>query len=147
MGSAVVATVVTATASDLNQRIADFAGLVGLVLVLITLFTSQRQQVLDRITATAQKTSQPFTRELLLDLLLGATTTLLFLSGLPLCVDAASPFHPLSHDGPLRVAFLIVWALLPFLVVWQVSLACTACGERSAWKKRHPKKSTLQQAP
>jgi len=122
-----------AASEDLNQRIGDFAGLVGLVLVLITLFTSQRQEALRQLTASPQTSREPFTRELLLDGLLALTTVLLFLSGLPLFVDSASPFHPRSHDGPLRIAFLIVWALLPFLVIWQARLAWGARAARQDW--------------
>jgi hypothetical protein len=103
----------------LDSRITDFATLVALVLVLLTLFTGQRAAAVLALREGARTKRRDAITELSLDLVLLAATALLFLIGLPIAVDATESLHPLAHSGPLRGAFVVTWLLLVGLVVWQ----------------------------
>ncbi len=127
-----------ATVQTLNGRVGDFAALVGLVLVLVTLFTSQRDSRLKELSAAAP-TNRELTTEVWLNRVLAVFTALLFLAGLPLVLDCIKSLHPLSDSGPLRVAFTMVWLLLIALIGWQCSLAHAACSERKRWKEKRGK--------
>jgi uncharacterized membrane protein len=122
---------------SLNDRIGDFAGLVGLVLVLITLYTTQRGDALDALEAAAGRGRAEYTRHMWLTIALVVVTVLLFAAGLPLFFDAICALHPLRNEGPLRSAFVIVWLLLPVLFVWQGSLAADALQARKQWDSDH----------
>jgi len=107
----------------LDSRITDFASLVGLVLVLLTLFTGQRASTLRELTHSADAKRADGVQELILDVVLVIVTLLLFLAGLPIAIDAVGHLHPLAFSGPLRGAFVITWVLLPGLFLWQGVLA------------------------
>ena len=119
----------------LNEEIAQFGGLVGVLLALATLFTSAQAASLDRLREAATPTRERAWREVVLDGALAAVTALLVLAGLPLWVDAASDLRPLADGGPLRSVFVVTWVALVALVAWQVALA------RAAWqlKERIPR--------
>ncbi len=117
----------------LNDRIRGFAALVGLVLVLVTLFTSQRNSHIQELRGgTPQK--RDWTTEIWLNSVLAVFTVGLFLAGLPLFIDSAEDLHPLRNAGPLRGAFVLVWLLLIALIVWQCSLAVAALCGRRKWE-------------
>src|SRR3954466_10513576 len=131
-----------AAAASLDDRIGDYASLVGLVLTLITLFTSQRADAVRRLPQTASLKRADFTTEVLLDSLLAVATLLLFLTGLPLFLDSLRDLHPLRDQGALRDAFVIVWALIPFLVLWQGTLVLRARAARKKWEHDHNWRAT-----
>lgn len=123
-----------ATDESLNERIGDFADLVGLVLVLVTLFTQQRSAKLSELQQGAIVSKRRiWTTEVYLDAVLLLVTIGLFAAGLPIVIECLTSLHPLRDTGPLRVAFTIVWALLIALIVWQASLALAARAGRGKW--------------
>jgi hypothetical protein len=126
------------TAESLNERIGDFAALVGVVLVLVTLFTQQRSSRLGDLSGRVVLERRDWTTELYLDTALLLVTVGLFLAGLPIVVEAAKSFHPLRETGPLRGAFALVWALLIALIVWQASLVVRALDGRKKWDEDNP---------
>jgi uncharacterized membrane protein len=130
-----------ATIDTLNERIGDFADLVGLVLVLVTLFTQQRNS---RIASLEEGVSEKreWNTEVALNVVLFLVTLGLFVVGLPIVFECVRSFHPRSDAGPLRGAFVIVWALLVALMIWQISLVCAAWGKRKKWIDEHRTTST-----
>jgi hypothetical protein len=110
----------------LDGRITDFASLVGLVLVLLTLFTSQRATAIRELPASATAHKIDGVQEVVIDAVLVIFTCLLFVVGLPISVDAVKHLHPLAFSGPLRGAFVITWILLPGLAFWQTVLVIRA---------------------
>jgi sterol desaturase/sphingolipid hydroxylase (fatty acid hydroxylase superfamily) len=108
--------------ATLDGRITDYATLVALVLVLLTLFTSQRANTLTALERDTEVTQKQSFQEMVLDGVLGLVTLVLFATGLPLLWDAVTSYHPTGHSGPLRGGFTITWLLLIALVVWQVLL-------------------------
>lgn len=122
-----------AALETLNERIGDFAALVALVLVLVTLFTSQRSSHIEQMRhGTPQKGD--WTTEIWLNAILAIFTLGLFLTGLPLVIESA---EEIRRDGPLHGAFVLVWLLLIVLVVWQVSLAVAGRDGRKTWEAEH----------
>ena len=115
---------------SLNDEIGDLAGLVGLLLALVTLLTANRSTALDRLRASATPTRERATTEAALDAGLALVTLLVFLAGLPLWLRTLEALHPLGHGGSVRSVFVVAWALVVPLVLWQVNLA------RAAWRLR-----------
>jgi hypothetical protein len=111
-------------ASDVDKSLADFAGLVGLILTLITLFTGLRDSEVRTLEAGVNDatTRTQLGREIWLNRSLAAMTALLFAAGLPLYVETARSFT-VAWQHAIRLGFLIVWPLLIPLVVWQLSIA------------------------
>ena len=107
----------------LDGEIADFGGLVGLLLALATLLTANRAAALATLETATDLSQDDKGREVVLDLALAVLTGLVFLAGLPLAVRAARGLHPLAHGGPLRGVFVLAWVLLLALIGWQLSLA------------------------
>lgn len=107
---------------SLDTQITDYATLIALVLVLLTLFTSQRANRLEAVTNDPDRTEGQATNEIWLDGVLAAVTALLFATGLPLLVESIEDLHPLGDSGPLRGGFTITWLLLVALIIWQVQL-------------------------
>jgi uncharacterized membrane protein len=120
----------------LNKRIGDSAALVGLVLVLVTLFTQQRSGKIESLEDQNSEERQ-WTTEVGLDAVLSLVTLGLFAVGMPIADECVESFHPLSDAGPLRGAFVIVWALLVAVMTWQISLVCAAWGKRKKWIDEH----------
>lgn len=125
---------VFATTDTLNERIAGFAALVGLVLVLVTLFTSQRSSHIAEL-RKGTPAKRDWTTEIWLSAVVAIFTFGVFLTGLPLLVDSIRHLDLTGDSGPLRGAFILVWLLLIVLIVWQISLGCAARDERKAWVK------------
>jgi hypothetical protein len=124
----------------LDDRLVAFAMLVGLVLVLLTLFTSQRNGYLQELRGGTPRRSD-WTSEIWLNGVVAIFTVGLFVAGLPLFIDSAEHIDVLRSDGSLKLAFLLVWLLLIGLVVWQGSLALAAHRERRKWDSiRAPKR-------
>ena len=112
---------------NLDQRITEYATLIALVLVLFTLFTSQRASTLNGLDAASTKEPEA-KQEVWLDGLLALVTFILFVTGVPLLVDSIKKLHPLAESGPLRGGFTITWLLLIALVFWQLQLWLRARG-------------------
>jgi hypothetical protein len=121
----------------LGDRITDFATLVALVLVLLTLFTSQRATKLGVLNRPDTKLAEAW-QEVFLDTSIAIVTMILFATGLPLAFEAVEKLHPLSDSGPLQGAFAITWLMLIGLLAWQVALAVGAWKLRAAIKKNEP---------
>ena len=77
----------------LDTRITDFATLVALILVLLTLFTAQRSTRLNQLWADGSSGSKEAFWEIVFDLVLTVATVLLFLVGLSLVIEAAEAFQ------------------------------------------------------
>jgi hypothetical protein len=123
---------------SLDERITNYATLIALVLVLLTLFTSQRASKLNEIKTDADRTEGQATQEMLLDAVIALATLLLFATGLPLLLDAIKHLHPFGHSGPLRGGFTITWLLLVVLVIWQALLWNAARKLRALIKNSQP---------
>lgn len=104
---------------SLDTRITDFATLVALVFVLITLFTGQRAAAVVALRQGPATERGDVLTEIWVDLVLIFATALLFLIGLPIVLDAIEHLHPLRYSGPLRGGFIVTWLLLLGLVFWQ----------------------------
>lgn len=124
------------TVETLNERIGDFADLVGLVLVLVTLFTQQRSGRIASLEEAVSK-KREWDVEVALNAVLFLVTLGLFVVGLPIVFECVESFHPFSDTGPLRGAFVLVWTLLIALMIWQISLLCASWGARDTWVKQH----------
>ena len=118
-------------AATLDERITDYSTLVALVLVLVTLFTTQRANRLAEIDKDTNRKKAEATQEVWLDGAMVLVTTLLFASGLPLVLDSIQSFHATGNSGPLRGGFTITWLLVAILIIWQATLWCRARQLRS----------------
>ena len=124
-------------------RARRIATLVGLVLVLLTLFTSQRNSHLQELRGATTERSD-WTTEIWLNGVVAIFTVGLFVAGLPLFIGSAENIHVLRSDGSLELAFLLVWLMLIGLIVWQGSLALAAHGERRKWDRIRAPRETEQ---
>jgi hypothetical protein len=112
------------TAVPLDDVIASFGGLVALILALITLFTGTREAVVRELEArmlTKQSQRELKTETWLAGALFGATV-LLLATGIPLWVRTLAHWS-WSTDHSVRWVFLVAWALLVPLAVWQLNIA------------------------
>ena len=125
----------------LDDRLVAFATLVGLILVLLTLFTSQRNSHLQELRDGTPERSD-WTTEIWLNGVVAIFTVGLFVAGLPLFIESAEDIHVLRSDDSLELAFLLVWLLLIGLIVWQGSLARAACAARRDWDNRRAPRKT-----
>jgi hypothetical protein len=132
--TAVVLAAAAPPAESLNERIGDFGGLVGIVLVLATLFTQQRNEKRRQLIA-GRPTEGDWAVEIFLNVVLAVATIGLFAAGLPLVIDGVKGLDPLADTGPLRGAFAIVWVLLIALIAWQIVLAVGACKKRKSLRE------------
>jgi hypothetical protein len=123
---------------SLDDRIRAFAGLVGLVLVLITLFTNLRATALRDLRSGPHGKREDAEQERRLNKTLLVFTMLLFAAGLPLVWDTVTNYHPRADSGPLRSAFVLSWLLLLGLMAWQISLVCDARELVSKLPPRNP---------
>jgi hypothetical protein len=124
-------------AADLDQTVRGFSALVALILTLITLFTGTRDAAVrtleDRVLTGESK--RHLAVEMKLALGLFAITVLLLIAGMPLWVRVWRHWS-WSSDHSIRWVFVIVWALLVSLALWQLNIARRAA-EKSG--RRWPK--------
>jgi hypothetical protein len=124
-------------AADLDQTVRGFSALVALILTLITLFTGTRDAAVrtleDRVLTAESK--RHLAVEMKLALGLFAITVLLLIAGMPLWVRVWRHWS-WSSDHSIRWVFVIVWALLVPLALWQLNIARRAA-EKSG--RRWPK--------
>jgi hypothetical protein len=108
------------TLQDLDGRITDVGNLLGLVLVLLPLFTSQRAAALRMLRR------DPRRDEILTELVVTSgvliVTSLLIVAGGRLWWDTIMNLHPSGPNGAIRSMFLVALVLLAGLVVWQGKL-------------------------
>jgi hypothetical protein len=103
----------------LPTEIRDFAELVGLVLVLITLFTQQRHDKLHERRLNPTNFREAAT-EVGLDLLVLVATCAIFIFGLHLWWLAVSGVHPFRSGASAAAAvYVVAWLLLVGLIIWQ----------------------------
>jgi hypothetical protein len=113
-------------ADDLTSAISDFSTLVGLVLVLITLFTQQRHDKLRQRRAEPTTVAEAVT-EVFLDVTILAATTAIFVFGLRLWWDAVTQMHPFrSGADAAQGVYVVAWILLVGLMIWQLILVAGA---------------------
>jgi hypothetical protein len=115
-------TVIAASSGTLVKEIADFGTLVGLLLTLAALLTTNRAAALSALYRSSDVKKGQRRLELILDGLLAAFTFLVWLAGLTLAVRAVRGLHPLADGGPLRAVFAVAWILLLGLIGWQLGL-------------------------
>jgi len=109
--------------TELDDVIESFAGLVGLILALITLFTGARDAVvrgLEERVLTKQSQRHLQTEAWLARALFGATLVV-FAAGVPLWVRTLTHWS-WSTDHSVRWVFIVVWALLVPLAAWQLNV-------------------------
>jgi hypothetical protein len=108
--------------ADFLDRLKSFADLLGVVLVFLTLFTSQRQDALRTLAASSKARQADVTRELIVTGVLAVLSFLTLLAGAELFFHAVAHLRPLGHNGPTRSLFSLIWLLLLGLVVWQAAI-------------------------
>jgi hypothetical protein len=117
----------------LDDVIGAFGALAGLILALITLFTSARDasvRALEEGTLTAEKRKHLSSEaNICLGLLL--TTVLFVAAGAPLWIRTCTHWS-WSTDHSVRWIFLIVWPLLVPLAIWQANIRSRARTRASA---------------
>ena len=107
---------------SLDDRLRAYAALVGLIFILLTVFTGQRMtrlQELERAPGTGARDAR-LELVLVAGLLLGST--LVFVTGLPLLKEVLHHMDLGGKSGPLRSAFFVSWLLFLGLIGWQVVL-------------------------
>jgi len=107
----------------ISDRIGDASSLTGLLLVLVTLFTSEQSRSLEA--ARQREGGAPAgsrSRIRTLAVALGVVTGISILALSPLVIDIASECCVGPWD-PVRPVFVLVWILLFPLIGWQVSIA------------------------
>lgn len=110
----------------INDRIAQASTLVGLLLVLVTLFTSEQARSLE-VERRRQGGASPEARKriMVISLCLAAVTVLSFVSLAPLVWDISNAWVD-GHGNSLQAVFGLVWLLLAPLGTWQLSIAFSA---------------------
>jgi hypothetical protein len=131
---------IVASAASLNaldRHISDLGGLISLGLVLVTVFTAQRWQAMRDRRGIPGRTKQQALEGALVDLGLLLLTSLLAVAAGPLMVDAVRHSDFGHTAGALRSTFVVVWALLIGLVLWQGSIAARSLRQmhRRPWRK------------
>jgi protein-S-isoprenylcysteine O-methyltransferase Ste14 len=115
----------------LEDRLADAAVLVAIVLVLLPVFTATRESTLIALRVDPNLKKADATRQIVLTGAVGLFTLVTFLAGLPLWLDVLCALSPTSAAGVTRSLFAIAWLLLLGLLWWQGSLICRACKLRN----------------
>jgi hypothetical protein len=117
-----------------EQAVQDLSALVGLVLVLITLFMGHREQALRDLRREARPKAAQALAEFLFTIGLILVTALVFVSGLGLWRDTIPltlrDWGFVREERALTTVFTIVWFFLVPLAVWQAAVA------RRAWRLR-----------
>lgn len=116
---------------SLDHQIDDAALLATLVLVLLPLFTSTRENAILTLKTASDPKKSDACRQVWILGALTVTTVVVFLAGLPLWVEVLGELSPFDSAGVARSLFAIVWPLLIGLIVWQGSLICKALEVRS----------------
>jgi hypothetical protein len=109
-----------------TERIGQASSLVGLLLVLITLFTSEQARALDaerRREGGATRGAR--SRIIAISLSLGMVTAAAVVALFPIVWEVVRAWMGRRGD-PLHVVFALVWLLLIPLCGWQVSIALSA---------------------
>lgn len=113
-------------AEPILQRIGDASGLVGLLLVLVTLFTAEQARSLDAERARLGGASPSArSRILVLSIALVLVTAASFAALIPLAGNVVDTWGTKSWD-PVFIVFLLVWLMLIPLGVWQIFIASRA---------------------
>jgi hypothetical protein len=118
-----------ASLAALDRQIADLGGLISLGLVLVTVFTAQRWQAMRDRRGIPGRTKQQALEGALVDLVLVLATSLLAVASGPLMFDAARHADFGHTAGALPSTFVVVWALLIGLILWQGSIAARSLGQ------------------
>jgi hypothetical protein len=109
-----------------TDRIGQASSLVGLLLVLVTVFTSEQARALE---AERQReggaTPGARRRIMAISLSLVAVTVAALLALVPLLLDVVRAWMA-GHRNPLHIVFALVWLLLAPLSGWQLSIALAA---------------------
>jgi hypothetical protein len=112
--------------ATVNERIGQASALIGLLLVLVTLFTSEQARALEaELRREGGATGGAKRRIIAISLsLAGVTGAALFALG-PLVWDVVRAWFEGEGD-PLQMVFALVWFLLVPLIGWQLSVALGA---------------------
>lgn len=117
---------------SVRERVADTANLLGLLLVLVTLFTSEQSRVLgEEWQRTGGARTSRLRQVAALCAGLAVITGGAFVSLAPLVLDVLGTCCKGRVDAPL-VVFALVWILLAPLIVWQVALTRRAARRRAS---------------
>ncbi len=112
--------------SGLDEQVAQAASLLGLLLALDTLFTSEQAR---RITEERNRTGGPkrsvLRTTLVTCILLGAVTLAALASLTPLAMDVVGTIGDTAWE-PVFGVFLLTYVLLIGLVAWQILLTIRA---------------------
>jgi hypothetical protein len=111
-----------AGSQGLADQIGQASNLVGLLLVLVTLFTSEQAR---RLTEERSRVGGPNRTNLRLTFWLSIGLALVTIASIavlePLVSDVLGTIGT-NRFGPVFAVFVLVWALLFFLGAWQISL-------------------------
>lgn len=109
-----------------NERIGQASGLIGLLPVLVTLFTSEQARALEaERRREGGATPQAKRRIMVISLSLAGVTVAALFALSPLVWDVLGAWGEGEGD-PLQIVFALVWLLLVPLTVWQLSIALGA---------------------
>jgi hypothetical protein len=124
-------------AQGLSGEVGDAASLLGLVLVLLTLFTSEQARRLDVELAKPQLENRPRIEIQTISTVLALFTAAALVGLSRLAGRSIAALH-LSNIDPVLWIFVLTWFLLGGLVVWQASIvakcAHTEERRRSRWR-------------
>jgi hypothetical protein len=110
----------------LTERIGQASGLIGLLLALVTLFTSEQSRALDAERRRVGGSTRGARRRIVAICTSLAVLTLAALFALaPLVLDVCRALVEGEGD-PLLIVFALVWLLLVPLVVWQLAIVLGA---------------------
>jgi hypothetical protein len=110
----------------ISERIGQASTLLGLLLVLVTLFTSEQARSLDAERRREGGASQGARKRIIaICVALSAVTVASFLVLAPLVWDIANALVD-GHADSLQGVFCLVWLLLVPLGGWQISIAIGA---------------------
>ncbi|MGH2474240.1 MAG: hypothetical protein ACRDIL_03165 [Candidatus Limnocylindrales bacterium] len=112
--------------SGLDEQVAQAASLLGLLLALDTLFTSeQARRITEERTRTGGAKRSVLRTTLVTCILLGAVTLAALVSLTPLAIDVVGTIGDTDWE-PVFGVFLLTYVLLIGLVAWQILLTIRA---------------------
>jgi protein-S-isoprenylcysteine O-methyltransferase Ste14 len=112
--------------SGLDEQVAQVASLLGLLLALDTLFTTeQARRLTEERTRTGGAKQSALRTTLVTCILLGAVTLAALASLTPLAIDVVGTIGDASWE-PVFGVFLLTYVLLVGLVAWQILLTIRA---------------------